>query len=70
MHAVRAYDLSKILIDCIERSTDVEYDLIKKQLINKEYELGMGKIYVDKFGDTNIDYAIYNFKDGQFNLIN
>jgi len=66
--SLQGYELSKILIDNLKKTTDISKlkDEILKQ---KKYHGLQGDITFDKYGDVNRKYSIMKIKNGKFEKI-
>jgi len=63
--SLQGYELSKILIDNLKKTTDISK--LKDEILKKKIYHGLqGDITFDKYGDVNRKYLIMKIKNGQF----
>lgn len=61
------YESTRIIIDAIQRSSTLEPRVIKDEIINHNTYKGLdGKLYINKFGDSQRLYTIFQVQEGKY----
>ncbi len=65
--SILAYDSFNMLAQALKNTNTINPDSVKKSMLEIDEFIGLEESFsLDKFGDSNRNYLIYELKEGQF----